>query len=123
MKKISLLVLLVLVTLGIVGCQGEEAAEKITIYDLQNSPGMLQIEDEETISDIEEAINTAMKMPGIVDMADPEYRIELGEQTYFLWLDEVSGTIMNTVDTHTIYTLKDRHVPQLYEIIQDWNKQ
>ncbi|WP_010094000.1 hypothetical protein [Ornithinibacillus scapharcae] len=123
MGKRDFLIFLVLVFIGLMGCQGQaETIEKITIYDLENSLNKLVLEDSETISMIEGAISTAKKVAGIVDMADPEYRMELGERTYFLWLDEKSGTIMNTVDTHTIYSLTDSSIKQFNELIQDWNK-
>ena len=51
-------------------------------------------------------------------MDDPQYKVELGEETYFLWIHEESGTIMNTKDTHTIYSLSDPSVKKVSELIQ-----
>lgn len=50
-------------------------------------------------------------------MADPEYKIEIGEKTYFLWIDEKSGTIMHTEDTHTIYSLSNNSIKQVNELL------
>lgn len=123
MKIIRLSFFVVLLAVGLVGCQEGETTEKITIIDLEKDLGKLELKDGKTMKSIEEAINTAKKVPGIVNMADPEYKLELGERTYFLWLDEKSGTIMDTVDTHTISTLSDHDVKQFYGLIQEWINQ
>lgn len=45
------------------------------------------------------------------------FKIEIGEETYFLWIDEKSGTIMNTEDTHTIYSLSNNSIKQVNELL------
>ncbi|WP_226669660.1 hypothetical protein [Metabacillus litoralis] len=82
-----------------------------------NNSETLVIEDRKTIEMIEEAVSNSEKQPGIVNMADPEFKIEIGEETYFLWVDAKSGTIMNTKDTHTIYSLSVRSSKQINDII------
>lgn len=77
----------------------------------------LVIEDTETIEMIEEAVSNSKEQPGIVNMEDPEFKIEIGEETYFLWVDEKSGTFMNTKDTHTIYSLPVSSIKQINNII------
>ncbi|WP_318508791.1 hypothetical protein [Bacillus sp. T3] len=54
-----------------------------------------------------EAVKTAVEQPGIANMSDPMYKVTVGEESYFLWLINGDGTIMNTNDTHTIYSLLD----------------
>ena len=96
-----------------------ESIEKITIYQMEsNLSKAMVIEDTEVIRTVKEAFNGAEKVSGIVNMDDPQYKVELGEETYFLWIHEESGTIMNTKDTHTIYSLSDKSVKQVSEIIQ-----
>lgn len=120
MKKFKLVALLVCLTLGLLGCQGQaENIERITLYDLQNSPDTLVIDGAESIKMIIEAINNAKEVAGIANMADPEYRMALGEQAFFLWLDEKSGTIMNTEDAHTIYSLTENSIKQMNELLED----
>jgi hypothetical protein len=119
-----------LLSIGLSGCQqnGEvkvnnnpqintESLEKITIFPMESNSEVLVIEDTETIDMIQEAVDNAEKQPGIVDMADPEYKIEIGEEIYFLWVDEKSGTIMNTEDTHTIYSLSENSIKQVNELL------
>ena len=95
-----------------------ESIEKITIYQMENLSKAMVIEDTEVFKTVKEAFNGAEKVPGIVNMDDPQYKVELGEETYFLWIYEISGTIMNTKDTHTIYSLSNKSVKQVSEIIQ-----
>jgi hypothetical protein len=129
MKKISLVLSLFLLSIGLLGCQqirevkvanpqdSAGSLEKITFYPRESNSETLVIEDRETIEIIKEAVDNAEKQPGIVNMADPEFRIAMGEETYFLWIDEKSGTIMDTEDTHTIYSLSFSSVNQINEII------
>lgn len=58
-----------------------------------------------TIKAFRSAFKKARKQPGAVDMADPHYKVILGEESYFLWGDKNHGTIMNLEDTNTIYKL------------------
>ena len=129
MKKISLTLSLFFLSIGLFGCQqnsevkvdnpqdNTESLEKITFYPKESNSEILVIEDRETIKIIKEAVDNAEKQPGIVNMADPEFRIAIGEETYFLWIDEKFGTIMYTEDTHTIYSLSFSSVNQINEII------
>ena len=49
----------------------------------------------------------------LVTMEDPEFKIECEKVTYFLWINEKSGLIMNAKDTHTIYTLSESSTKQV----------
>lgn len=61
--------------------------------------------DQRTVKAFKSAFKRASKQSGAVDMADPHYKVILGEESYFLWIDKKHGTIMNLEDTNTIYTL------------------
>lgn len=109
---------LILISISLVGCQKDsESLEKITIEPMESHLETLVIEDTETIEMIEEAVSNSKEQPGIVNMEDPEFKIEIGEETYFLWVDEKSGTFMNTKDTHTIYSLPVSSIKQINNII------
>ncbi|MBM7661118.1 hypothetical protein JOC85_001890 [Bacillus mesophilus] len=109
---------LFLISISLLGCQQtSKSLEQVTIATIVNSSGTLVVEDKETIELIEDAVNSAEKQPGIVNMADPEFKIEIGESTYYLWIDEKFGTIMNTEDTHTIYSLSVSSVSKINELI------
>lgn len=65
------------------------------------------------------AIRGASKNAGISDMIDPHYKVELGEETYFLWIYNGSGTVMNLNDTHTTYSLTVKSVKEISELIKN----
>lgn len=136
LKKISLILSFLFLSIGLFGCQqinedksdnapsNTDSIEKVHIYEMKsfsevNEVSPIIITDSEEINSIEEAINDAQKVSGIVDMADPEFKIEFGKATYFLWISEESGTIMNTDDTHTIYSLSEQSIKQVNEIIKN----
>ncbi|QED49082.1 hypothetical protein [Cytobacillus dafuensis] len=82
------------------------------------------LSDKDVIKTIKKAIKGANKQPGIVDVADPQYKINIGDEIYFLWLtrsDGTVGTIMNAKDTHTIYTLSEHSTKKLKDILLENN--
>jgi hypothetical protein len=95
--------------------------EEITIHHIDRDFEKIElITDKSTIDTIKNAIKSATKQPGIVDMADPQYKINIGDEIYFLWLDRSDGTIgtiMNFKDTHTIYTLSESMTKELKDIL------
>ena len=74
-------------------------------FSVVKDDSLVEITDTEIINSFKKAFNAAKKQSGVVNMADPEYKVELGKETYYLWISEESGTIMNTKDTHSIYSL------------------
>lgn len=119
MKKVIILLFLLLVTIG---CSNEEI-ESITIHKMRNFSEVNEewkyvITNEKEIDLFSTAFKSAKKEPGVVDMADPHYKVFLGEETFFLWITEDSGTIMNMVDTHTIYTLSVSNSTNIYELLE-----
>jgi hypothetical protein len=95
--------------------------EEITIHHIDRDFEKIElITDKSTIDTIKNAIKSATKQPGIVDMADPQYKINIDDEIYFLWLDRSDGTIgtiMNFKDTHTIYTLSESMTKELKDIL------
>ena len=88
-------------------------------YQMENTSEVMVIEDTEAIRTLKEA-NGAEKNRGIVNMEDPEFKIECEKVTYFLWINEKSGVIMNAKDTHTIYTLSESSTKQVNELILEF---
>ena len=108
-----------LIQIGVKEVQ-ENALEEVTIYNVQNGSKKVMFNEQEAVGIIKEAVDDAEKQPGIVDMADPQYKIVLGEEIYYLWLtrsDGTVGTIMNAEDTHTIYSLSKESTTQLNELL------
>ncbi|MCM3755970.1 hypothetical protein M3197_00570 [Sporosarcina aquimarina] len=57
---------------------------------------------------IQRAVRTAKKLPGVVDVADPNYKVTIGENEYYLWLyeGEKVGSMMKVTNTNNLYRLR-----------------
>lgn len=77
----------------------------------------LELKESEEIALFERAVSNSTKESGMVNMATPQYQFDSGKNTYFLWITEESGTIMNIKDMHTIYTLSSKSVKEVYEFV------
>ncbi|WP_419962312.1 hypothetical protein [Psychrobacillus sp. BM2] len=122
MKRLSLLLIAVVFTLFNLGGCSSKNIQKVNVYEMESfsdikKDSLTSFTDSKVVNDFVKALNNAEKMPGIVDMADPEYKIEFGEESYFLWISEESSTIMNLKDTHTIYTLSKSSVKRVNELL------
>lgn len=122
MKKIFPLFIVVYFIL--VGCTleskneiKEKATESLSETNSNKKMKYLELKGKEEIEIFERAVSNSKKEPGIVNMANPEYQFRIDEDTYFLWITEESGTIMNTKDTHTIYTLSSSTVKEVFKFI------
>lgn len=102
---------------------------KISISDL---PGFDQMNDsfffesgeQVDVSFLEDMISSAETVMGIANMAEPELSMEVQNadgsiEQYHLWIGDAgqTSTLMNLLDTHTIYTIKGEHTDQLLEIL------
>lgn len=81
----------------------------------------LEVTDEQTIELFAEAIAHADKVSGVADVVDPDFKVEFGEKEVYLWVEEDHGSVMDEADTHTIYTMKERHAKQLYSFLSSEN--
>ncbi|MEA0553271.1 hypothetical protein U1P98_21980 [Lysinibacillus irui] len=86
---------------------------------------MVIYEDEESLDLFQHAISTAVKNEGGVDMASPEYDLQVVDTAgnkygYHLWLGEngQSSVLMNTKDTHTIYTISKDYTEALIALVR-----
>jgi uncharacterized protein YceK len=80
--------------------------------------------EEKEIKIARDAIQSAEKILGILDVAKNNFEISLtdskgNKETYFLWLrkDHSGGMIMNIEDTHTGYTLQEADVAKLKDLL------
>lgn len=57
---------------------------------------------------IQRAVRTAKKLPGVVDVADPNYKVTIGENEYYLRLHEGEelGSMMKVTNTNNLYRLR-----------------
>ncbi|SDY93450.1 hypothetical protein SAMN05421736_104243 [Evansella caseinilytica] len=121
MKKLH--ILLIAVGFILVGCL-EEQGKEISEPQNESSPetvtskmNSLELKEPEEIDIFTKAVSESNKESGIVNMTNPQYQFSIGEETYFLWITEESGTIMNTKDTHTIYSLSSNSVKEIYNFV------
>ncbi|WP_078552883.1 hypothetical protein [Bacillus alkalicellulosilyticus] len=106
--------------------QDPETKEEINIYGMESftkimDDSLIVLQNPLDIKLVKDSIKTAVKQPGIFDMTDPDFLIDLGVDSYFLWLDDTSGVIMNTNETHTIFILSEEYAIQIFDIVTSQN--
>lgn len=106
----------------VIGCSSD-TVDHVYLYEMESfsetKMGSLKVINESKDIDIFlAAISGSIKNAGISDMIDPHYKVELGEETYFLWIYKDSGTVMNLNDTHTTYSLTKKSVKEVNEVIK-----
>lgn len=128
MKKLS--VIFIVIGLSLVGCSQEkvETIETVATNTTETNGTVsksysearmitLELKEADEISIFNKTVNEATKEPGLVNMANPHYQFSIGGESYFLWIDANSGTIMNKKDTNTIYSLSGPSVQEINEFI------
>lgn len=106
----------------LLGACSSTTVEEVDVYEMVGSSASKQktletFTDPEFVDIFVMAIKSAVKEPGIVDMIDPEYQVKVEGKTYFLWIDKDSGTIMDSKDTHTIYSLSKESAKKIYDML------
>ncbi|NLP50069.1 hypothetical protein [Bacillus sp. RO1] len=102
----------------------KQTIDQITIHQMEN---FSQVKDhsekvltnQEHIKTIQNTFSSAKKEPGVVEMAEPHYKVMLKGETFFLWIHESSGTIMNTKDTHVIYSLSEEAATEVFLLLEN----
>jgi len=112
----------VVFTLFFVGGCSSKNIQKVDVYEMESfsdikKDSLTSFTDSEVVNEFVKAFKKAKKMPGIVNIVDPEYKVEFGEESYFLWISNESGTIMNLKDSHIIYTLSKSSAKKINEIL------
>lgn len=113
--------------LSLVACNTEKnSTEVVKSVEIQETidfskvkPNSLKtISNDEQIHIIQNALNRAKKIEGIVDIGSPQYKIKLKDTEYFLWMNsDDTATIMNIKDTNTIYKIDS--AKKLREVIEN----
>lgn len=104
------------------GCSNGKI-EKVDVYEMKSfseieENSLITFTDNKVVDIFINSFKEAKKEPGVVDMTEPEYQVELGEDKYFLWISEDHGTIMNSKDTHTISTLSKHSAKSIYKLLK-----
>ncbi|WP_040760296.1 hypothetical protein [Sporosarcina newyorkensis] len=103
--------------------KGVKEVKEVNVYEMESfsevkEDSLVTFADKTEIKQFKKAVNSAKKQPGIVDMADPQYKVELGGKSFFLWLSQDHGTIMDVENTHTIYSLTDKSVENVNNLFR-----
>ncbi|MGE7090424.1 hypothetical protein ACQKII_02975 [Lysinibacillus sp. NPDC048646] len=119
MKKNIIMGFIAILVLSLVGVYISHNNETIKIYEAISfskikKGSMKEITDLTDKDVFLSAFHSASKNAGIVDMDIPNYKVKLGMKTYYLWIDENSGVIVDGNDTHTTYSIEAQDV---YEVI------
>jgi len=77
----------------------------------------ITILDEKTIRNIKYVFEHASKISGIVNMSEPSYKVQIGNDSYYLWIGKENGSIMKIEDTNTIYSLSEEFISYLNSIL------
>ncbi|MBC5636536.1 hypothetical protein H8S33_06830 [Ornithinibacillus sp. BX22] len=88
------------------------------------------LEEAEKLEKLKQIISGAKKEKAIVNMANPNYYIEVidtsnNKQHFHLWIGKEGqqSSLMNTDDTHTIYTVSEEMMDTVMELINvKWKK-
>lgn len=119
----SLASLLTIVVCLLSSCGFEmEKVDEVSVYEMQTFEDVKDIPvrtftKRNEILVFEKAIQRAKKQRGIVDMADPQYKVALGGKSFFLWVSPKHATIMDVENTHTIYSVSSRSSKNLNELL------
>lgn len=87
------------------------------------------IRDPETLEFIvDEMVEGSQRQPGDVDMAEPNYGLQIdydddSSETFYLWISpgESSGTLMDTSETHIIYTFAEEVSEEFLSLLTEEN--
>lgn len=122
LKKLTLFFICVVFTIIFVNGCSSKNIKKVDVYEMESfsvnkKDSLTSYTDPKVISNFVNAFKNAKKEKGVVDMADPEYKVEFGEESYYLWVSEGQGTMMKENDSHTIYTLPKSSAKKIYELL------
>ncbi|OZM57973.1 hypothetical protein CIB95_06350 [Lottiidibacillus patelloidae] len=92
-----------------------EEIEKVTIKDFKKNVSKV-IDNKDSIISIVNVFNSTRKVEGIVNMAKPDYVLNFGIASYFVWIDGENITVQDTKNTHTIFSLSSETVKEVNDI-------
>lgn len=82
-------------------------------------------DDDKSLKTFESIILSAVKESGLVNMADPEFNMDVvyankNKRSYYLWIGEKGqkSVLMKTDDTYTVYTVSEEMTDTLIDLIE-----
>ena len=132
MRKLTGVLMLMMIGLILSACQNgllnsdQQAVSKIILHQMESfgqvkENSRIEVTDGQTIELFAEAVSQSDKVSGIADVADPNFKVEFGEKEFYLWLAKEHGSVMDTADTHTLYTMEGKHAEQLHSFLSSGN--
>lgn len=86
----------------------EVKVQEMVSFSKEKQNTLKVISDSPKVKVIVNAIRQAKKQKGIVDITDPQYRMDTDQDRYYLWFNvNGSATIMNDKDKNTIFKIAD----------------
>ncbi|MER1985356.1 MAG: hypothetical protein ABS949_03050 [Solibacillus sp.] len=116
------LIRLLVVALLLAACSSDDTNAvklyEVADFDKVKKETVILYTTEQDVAVFEQAVEDAIQLPGIVDVYSPMYLFEAASKSYYLWLHEEGGSLMDVADTHTIYQLTEQSATTLKELLQ-----
>lgn len=132
MKKLPVVLMCLLVAAVLSACQNglisteQRNADELVLHQMERFGEVkentrTEVTDTQAIELFADAISRADKLQGIADVIDPDFQLDFGGKTFYLWVSEDQGSVMDESDTHTLYTLKEKDAEALYSYLSSEN--
>ncbi|VDG98294.1 Uncharacterised protein [Lysinibacillus sphaericus] len=109
----SILIIGIVLLLALAGAYYSQQKQHISVEQMSSFNEVVpnskrEITQSSDARTIQRAVRTAKKLPGVVDVADPNYKVTIGENEYYLWLyeGEEVGSMMKVTNTNNLYRLR-----------------
>ncbi|WP_025783221.1 hypothetical protein [Sporosarcina sp. D27] len=109
----SILIIGIVLLLALAGAYFCQQKQHVTVEQMRSFNEVVPNSEREItqLSDartFQRAVWTAKKLPGVVDVADPNYKVTIGKNEYYLWLyvGEEVGSMMKVTNTNNLYRLR-----------------
>lgn len=132
MKKLPLVMMFLLAAFTLSACQNglisaeQRDADTLVLHQVERfgevrESTRTEVTDAQTIELFADAISRADKLQGVADVIDPDFQVDFGGKTFYLWISEDQGSVMDESDTHALYTLKEKDAEALYSYLSSEN--
>ncbi|KYG59459.1 hypothetical protein [Planococcus maritimus] len=132
MKKLSVVLMCLFVAFVLSACQNsligaeQRNADKLILYQMERFGELrestrTEVTDAQTIELFADAISRADKLQGVADVVDPDFQLDFGGKTFYLWVSADQVSVMDESDTHALYTLKEKDAEELYSYLSSEN--
>ncbi|MBB5170591.1 hypothetical protein [Rummeliibacillus stabekisii] len=97
----------------------EVKVQEMVSFSKEKQNTLKVISDSPKVKVIVNAIRQAKKQKGIVDITDPQYRMDTDQDRYYLWFNvNGSATIMNDKDKNTIFNSRREKSGRCHKVIR-----